>query len=156
MPVRTCDRTKFSIHQQLRSCDKEARKRYCAWFLRKCDASAQFKENIWFSDEAHFHLNGCVSGQNYHYWNTKPPIDEVAERPLRSMHKRPFGYQSAEGRHCVGAVWMEHGDGQTVSADCQCGVLQQRSELLAGRRCMPSSPPCLTKTWCQDLLPANG
>ena len=26
---------KIAIHQKLRNCDEEARKRYCAWFLRK-------------------------------------------------------------------------------------------------------------------------
>ena len=38
-------------------------------------------EDVWFSDETHFHLNGAVNRKSYGNWSTKKP-DEVAERPL--------------------------------------------------------------------------
>ena len=37
---------KMAIHQKLRDCDEEARKRYSAWFRRKFHTSAKFIENI--------------------------------------------------------------------------------------------------------------
>ena len=103
---------KISIHQQLRICDKEARKRYCAWFLRKCDASAQFNESIWFSDEAHFHLDGHVSTQNNRHWGTEPP-KEVAEKPLHSKKCTAWCAISAQG--VVGPIWLEDDNGQTAT-----------------------------------------
>ena len=52
---------KITVHQQLEECDENARKRFSAWFLRKCETTAAFVDNVWFSDEAHFHLDGRVN-----------------------------------------------------------------------------------------------
>ena len=49
---------KISIHQKLRDCDEKARKRYCARFSRKCNASVQFIENIWFQMRHIFNWTG--------------------------------------------------------------------------------------------------
>ena len=103
---------KKSIHQKLRDCDEKARKRYCAWFSRKCNASAQFLENIWFSDEAHFHLDGRVNSQNHRFWSTEPP-EEVAERPLHSQKCTAWCAISAQG--ISGPIWVEDGAGNTAT-----------------------------------------
>ena len=72
---------KIAIHQKLRNCDEEARKRYSAWFCSKFHTSAKLIENIWFSYETFFHLDDCVNSQNYRLWSTELPKD-VSERPL--------------------------------------------------------------------------
>lgn len=103
---------KISIHQKLRKCDEEARKRFCAWFMRKCNGSAQFLGNLWFSDEAHFHLDGQVSSQNHRFWGTQPP-NEVAERPLHSEKCTAWCAISAQG--ICGPIWVEDDDGRTAT-----------------------------------------
>ena len=39
--------------------------------------------NMWFSDEAHFHLDGAVNKQNMRFWGTAKP-EFHAEKPLHS------------------------------------------------------------------------
>ena len=86
---------KISIQQKLRDCDEKSRKRYCAWFSRKCHTSSRFIENIWFSDEAHFHLDGRVNSQNYRYWAVAYP----GGRPRG--HGLPLWHQT-----CKWALWV--------------------------------------------------
>ena len=38
---------------------------------------------VWFTDEAHFHLNGTVNFQNCRIWDKEVP-NEVNKRPLHS------------------------------------------------------------------------
>ena len=38
-------------------------------------------ENIWFTDEAHFHLCGHINSQNYRFWGSENP-HVVKEKPL--------------------------------------------------------------------------
>jgi hypothetical protein len=39
---------------------------------------------IGMSDEAHFHLSGCVNKQNFRYWSDANPR-QLHERPLHSI-----------------------------------------------------------------------
>lgn len=58
-------------------------------FLARRNACEALNENlpsdalVFFSDEAHFHLSGCVNKQNMRYWNNKNPR-ELHEKPLHS------------------------------------------------------------------------
>ena len=36
------------------------------------------EDQIWFSDEAHFHLHGYFSKQNWYHWGTVNPYVQVA------------------------------------------------------------------------------
>ena len=37
---------------------------------------------IWFSDEAHSHLNGAINNHNNIFWGEEPP-EEITERYLK-------------------------------------------------------------------------
>ena len=58
---------KVSIHQALSGTHKTARKRFCAWFIRKCEQNPDFVNQVWYTDKAHFHLDGKVSSQNFRF-----------------------------------------------------------------------------------------
>ena len=49
----------------------------------KMEENEEWIDNGWFSDEAHFHLNGYINSNNNVYWGTSPP-QEVLQRPLHS------------------------------------------------------------------------
>ena len=74
---------KISIHQTLTAAHKTARKRYCAWFVRMCEQNPDFANQVWYSDETHFHLDGQVNSQKFRFCSGKKS-DVVAEAPLHS------------------------------------------------------------------------
>ncbi|PSN36685.1 hypothetical protein C0J52_22546 [Blattella germanica] len=63
--------------QQLCERDHENRMMSCANVLENVPEDAV----VFFSDEAHFHLLGCVNHPNFRYWNEQNPC-ELNEKPL--------------------------------------------------------------------------
>ena len=87
---------KISVHHSITEADCEERLAFCTWLKQKCDMSNRFINNIWFSDEAHFHLHGQVNRQNYRFWGRTPP-DEVLEKPLHSSKVTVWCALSSQG-----------------------------------------------------------
>ena len=87
---------KFKVSQKLSSADFEQREEFCKWFLQQCTNSPSFLSCVWWSDEAHFHLNGQVNRQNYRFWAERPP-EEVLEAPLHSPKVTVWCALSAQG-----------------------------------------------------------
>ena len=50
--------------QKLTAQDKLARVEMCNWFNNKMEEGENWINNVWFSDEAHFHLDGYVNSKN--------------------------------------------------------------------------------------------
>ena len=65
------------VVQQLSAPDYLTRRTSCEDILATIPRHA----NVFFSDEAHFHLSGCVNKQNICYWS-ETNLREVHERPL--------------------------------------------------------------------------
>ena len=53
-------------------------------------------KNVWFTDEAHFYLNGIVNSQHCRIWGKEAP-NEVNERPLHSDKCTAWCALSANG-----------------------------------------------------------
>ena len=107
---------KVSVHQTLTESDKQARMLYSGWFLRNCDDDSDFLHQIWFTDEANFHLDGRVNSQNFRFWSTDLP-DVVAEAPLHSAKCTAFCAISSRG--VIGPFWFEDSAGATVTVNAQ-------------------------------------
>ena len=103
---------KITVHQSLTEVHCEERIAFCMWLKQKCDLSDDFINNLWFSDEAHFHLNGQVNRQNCRFWGKAPP-DEVLQRPLHSPKVTVWCALSGQG--IVGPFFFEDRDGSTVT-----------------------------------------
>ena len=71
-------------------------------------AAVAFLHNVWFTDEAHLHLDGRINTQNNRYWATTPS-DIVKERPLHSLKSPAWCAVSSSG--VIGPFWF-----QTVAA----------------------------------------
>ncbi len=55
---------KVQIGQKLTPNSMTLRKKFCENMLRKIESDPEFLNNIWFTDESHFHLDGYVNKQN--------------------------------------------------------------------------------------------
>lgn len=53
----------------------------------KSNKDADFIKNLWMSDEAHFHLNGFVNTQYFHYWTQDNP----------TQHHQNYFFENKEG-----------------------------------------------------------
>ena len=68
----------IQVKHKLTAEDQRARVRMCDWFNAKMEEDEEWIDNVWFSDEAHFHLDGHVNSKNCVFWGSRPP-DEVLQ-----------------------------------------------------------------------------
>jgi hypothetical protein len=63
--------------------DPASRFHFCYWFLQSVIRGEIDLQLTFFSDEAWFYLQGYISMQNNHYWNSQNPhlTHEVLFRP---------------------------------------------------------------------------
>ena len=112
------------VHQRLTDAHKEARVEMCRWFLEEIEQDATFLYKIWFSDEAHFYLNGHVSNKNFTFWGSEKP-DLVYEKGLHDKKVTVWVAMSANG--LIGPFFFEDDNGApaTVNADRYLGILSR-------------------------------
>jgi hypothetical protein len=56
---------------------------FCEHMLQLLEDDPQLIDNLWMSDEAHFHLSGYANKHNFHYWAAANP-QQLHEWPLHS------------------------------------------------------------------------
>ena len=135
---------KISVHHSLTEVDCEERIAFCQWLKQKCDLFDDFLNNIWFSDEAHFHLNGQVNRQNCRFWGKTPP-DEVLQKPLHSPKVTVWCALSGQG--IIGPFFFEDRDGNTttINKDRYISILKKFWRSLV-RKCADT----LHQQWLQQ------
>ena len=141
---------KIPIKSQLKEVDKSARVQFCTWILEKCEENPDFLDNVWFSDEAHFYLDGRVNTQNNRRWSSSAP-GVVTERPLHSLKCTAWCAMSSAG--IIGPIWIQDDAGHavTVTAERYRKVLNQFWIALQ-RRCVDT----VNEQWLQqDGAPAH-
>ena len=103
---------KIQVRHALTDRDKAERVEMCNFFNRKMECDNDWIQNVWFSDEAHFHLNGSVNRQNVRYWGSIRPHD-VLEVPLHSPKCTAWCAMSAKG--IIGPLWFVDDNERTVT-----------------------------------------
>ncbi|GFW41399.1 DUF4817 domain-containing protein [Trichonephila clavipes] len=74
---------KIQLVKELKPNDHQARRRFVEWAQNEIAVVPDFHKRIFFSDEAHFWLNGYVNKQNCRIWSEANPQVYV-ETPLHS------------------------------------------------------------------------
>ena len=104
---------KITVHQELSEEDQNmARLEMCEKFAAKMDENVEWINDVWFSDEAHFYLNGTISTLNSMCWGSSRPTD-VQEQPLHSKRCTAWCALSAHG--IIGPFWFEDEEGGTLT-----------------------------------------
>ena len=94
---------KIQVHQPLTERDENRRLDFSNLMIEKLENRAIDIGQIWFSDEAHFHLNGYVNKQNYRFWATENPFLAIS-RPLHPQRVTVWCAMTAEG--IIGPIFL--------------------------------------------------
>ena len=71
--------------QQLKPHDPQQRLDFALQFLARIEVDDMWPENILWTDEAHFTLEGAVNTQNCRIWSSTKPL-VVHQQPLHSAY----------------------------------------------------------------------
>ena len=107
---------RISTHHVLQQQDKEKRIEMCSWLNEKLEKTPSWLNHIWFSDEAHFHLNGAVNNHNNVFWGEEKP-EEIGEKRLKGPKVTAFvAFNAKHG--LLGPYWFEE-NGRTVTINSE-------------------------------------
>ena len=76
---------RITLRHQIKDDDYPKRVQY-AQIMSVMYADQNFKNNIWYMDEAAFHMNGCVNRWNTRIWGQEKP-ETLLQKPLRESPK---------------------------------------------------------------------
>ena len=115
---------KISTHHVLKEQDKEKCIAMCEWFNDKLEETPSWLNHIWFSDEAHFHLNGAVINYNNIFWVEQAP-EEISEKQRKGAEVTAF--IAFNPKHSLlGPYWFEErGKTVTVNSPRYCVIMQR-------------------------------
>ena len=120
----------------------------CNWLSDRMEWYPKWINLIWFSDEAHFHLNSAINNHNI-FWGAEPP--EITERYLKGCKVTCF-YTFNARWGMLGPYWFENDNHRTVTINGECyrAPLQKFHNDLAQK----VTPNQLSMTWfMQDGAP---
>lgn len=100
--------------------------------------------NVLFSDEAHFHMNGHVNRQNSRYWSSVNPRRKH-QRPLHSPKVTVWAAMSAHG--IIGPYFFENEHGRAVTVTSERYVAMIEDFFTPELQNFPSFN---TRTWFQQ------
>ena len=106
---------KIQVMQSLTEEHKKKRVSMAKMFNNKMEAQPRWIQNVWFSDEAHFHINGVVNRQNFRYWGSENPNLKPQEKPLHSPKVTAWVAMSSKG--LIGPYRFEDQRGSTVTVN---------------------------------------
>lgn len=110
---------KMVMAQELSQQDRQNRLQACENFIENLPEDA----HIFFSDEAHFHISGCVNKQNMRYWSSENPR-EIHERPLHSDKVTVWCAICAE--YIIGPYFFEENNhAVTINSERYVNMIQQ-------------------------------
>jgi hypothetical protein len=117
---------KIRVMQGLLPTDCQARINFCNQ-IQACIAieGEAFVKSIWFSDECHVHLSGCINNrQNDRFLGFEPPTD-FDQRPLHSPYVTVWCAMSAHG--IIGPYFLEENNATvTVTGERYKALILER------------------------------
>jgi len=115
---------RITVHHKLNEEDISRRLAMCNLLHQKMEAHSDWINNVSFSDEAHFHINGAVNNHNNRFWGSETP-DELKEKSLKG--KKVTAFCALNGKYRVlGVYWFkENGKMVTITSGRYCTIMDQ-------------------------------
>lgn len=105
---------KIALTQELKPADHEMRRIFSDWALKQLEMDSEFPKKIFFSDEAHFWLNGSVNKWNCRIWSaTNPQV--IHQKQLHSPKLSVWCTLHAGG--IIGPYFFVNENGNTVTVN---------------------------------------
>lgn len=105
---------KVRLAQKLERGDHGMRRAYVEWVLQKQQENADFSNQIFFTDEAHFELGGYVNTQNCRIWGSENP-HVVVQKPMHPPKVTVWCALWSGG--IIGPYFFENDEGDTVTVN---------------------------------------
>jgi hypothetical protein len=123
---------KMQVVQSLKPDDFLSRMQMCEKFNHKIHNDEHFLNNVWFSDEAHFYLDGMVH-QNMRYWTSAKPQNFIKEKKVQAQYVTVWVAISAHG--IIGPYFSEDEQGNriTIKQDNYREIVQRFAHDLQNR-----------------------
>ena len=86
------------------------------WFSGKLETDDLFLEKPHMSDKCHAHLSGTVNTQNFRYWGTGNPGNELIDERPRSVLKVTM-WMAIGWYGMIGPYFFEDDDGRTATVN---------------------------------------
>ena len=104
----------ISMRHKLTDRDCVRRQEMCEDFLQRIRTDHRWLDNVWFSDESHFHLSGKVNKTHCVFWGKSKP-DKVLQQPLHSKKVTVWAAFSSHG--IIGPFFFEDENGNALSVN---------------------------------------
>ena len=130
----------IQVKHKLTAEDQRARVRMCDWFTERMEEDEDWIDDVWFSDEAHFHIDGRVNSKNNVFWGSNAP-NQVLQRPLHS--KKVTAWCAMNSKTIIGPFWFEDDDEMTTTVNQEnyrsvirkfCATLRRRRTIVMDRQ----------------------
>ncbi|CAK9802718.1 Histone-lysine N-methyltransferase SETMAR [Anthophora quadrimaculata] len=110
---------KVQIVQSLKENNYALRETFSRTMLERF-RTARTLGNILFTDEAHFHIDGCVNKQNMRYWS----LDNPRERHQKRLHcSKPTVWCAISALGIIGPYFFNQRE--TVTAEVYCRMIDE-------------------------------
>lgn len=152
---------RVTIHQELKFQDCPKREFFSQWLINFAKDNQAVFDNVFFSDEAWFYLDGFINSQTYRVWSTENPH---AYRE-KGLHPKKVGVWCAISRkRIVGPIFFEG----IINSEVYARIIQDFVALLEpderycwfqqdGARCHTSNETmAYLKTFFDDRLISKG
>jgi len=109
---------KIQVHHPVDAVAQEKRNEFANEMLEKLEKDEMNFGQIWFTDEAHFYLDGFVNKQNWRIWGTENPHVSVQ----RSLHpKKTTAWVAISSMGIIGPIFLH----DTVTSERYIEILNQ-------------------------------
>lgn len=105
---------KIQLVHALNNGDHATRLAFSNRMLDMMNDNPDLVNNLWMSDEAHFHLSGFVNKQNFRYWAPENP-QRIHEKPLHSV--KVTVWCAISSRAILGPYFFEDENGRSVTVN---------------------------------------